>query len=142
MQKKSIVARMTIHHTNGKRTIVEVPEDATFSEFYHFYLQEGKRWSTKKQIRVANRNTGLLSLNAHLQTPGLEAVKAQALRWGREIESIKVRVIRKKAYRRLLTTAPDQLGMTKVRTQTDGRIPAFHMGFLPVMAAPEKAGVA
>ena len=53
--KPIVVARMTVIREVGNLTIVEVYEDAMFSNFYHISTQVGKRRSTKRLIRIANR---------------------------------------------------------------------------------------
>lgn len=107
MSKSKVVARMTIERGVGVKTIVDVDENATFSEFYRFYSQEGRRYSTKKQTRVANRNEGIQPWGR--EQPGLEvlAVRFEGMA---HVKSVKVRIIRKRAYRRLISAAPDQLG--------------------------------
>jgi hypothetical protein len=113
--------------------IIEVNADATYSAFYQFYTQDGSRLSTKKHIRTANRNTGLPSLNAHLYEPGLEVLRKNLMGddpMSSQFVSIKVRIIKKKAYRSLITCAPDVLGMARAGTVEDKlsasrRIPVY-----------------
>lgn len=115
--KNKVVARMTIIKTGDRRVIVEVWNNATFTDFYHFFIQFGNRRSTKQATRTVNRNEGLVSLNAFMQQPGLDKVARQAERWSRDIVEIKTRIIRKRAYRQLLEAAPDELGMVKSHAQ-------------------------
>jgi len=112
-QKPVVVARMTVIREVGNRTIIEVCDDATFSSFYKIYTQNGNRRSTKKHVRTANRNEGIQPYyRAHLVQPGL---KGLAEHWQKMpgVVSVKVRIIKGKAYRRLITASPDQLGLTR-----------------------------
>jgi hypothetical protein len=112
------VARLTITRTDGKKTIVEVHKDATFNAFYHVYIQVGRRWSTKRLVRMASRNEGLMAINAHLQTPGLEAFAKRIAVFQsttNPVVSEKIQISKKRAYRRLLAAAPESLGMVKTR---------------------------
>lgn len=115
---KTVVALMTVTRADNSKVIVEIHIDATFSQFYHYYTQTGNKRSTKKEIRTASRNEGLPHVNAHLYAPGLEAVRAQFERnqsIGKiaAINSIKVRILRRKMYRELMSKAADLLGITK-----------------------------
>lgn len=104
------IARLTIEREVGVRTIVEVHADATFSMFYHFYTQDGRRRSTKRQIRTANRNEGLRAwFGAHRMTPGLDVIAEQFRRMP-HVKKTTVRIIRKRTYRKALEAAPDELG--------------------------------
>ena len=118
--KSPIVARLTAIRTVGVKTIIEIHADATFSNFYKWYVQ-GNRRSTKTFIRTANRNESLPYINAHLHTPGLEAVKSR-LESMKQFTSVSIRIYRKRDYRKLITAAPDQLGLTKV-SSTFGKVP-------------------
>jgi len=118
--KPIVTARMTVTRALGNLTIIEVCEDATFSEFYRVYTQIGRRRSTKKLVRTANRNEGLKPFYAaHKLKPGLEAL---AMQWQGmpNVASVKIRIIKKRTYRKLLTAAPDALGMV---TSTVNRLP-------------------
>lgn len=107
------IARLTIERAVGVKTIVEVHSDATFSRFYHFYTQDGRKRSTKKMVRTANRNEGLRAwFGAHRMTPGLDVI-AEQFRKMPHVTSAKVRIIRKRAYRKVLEAAPDALGMAR-----------------------------
>jgi len=111
--KTKVIARLTAERETGVNMIIEVHADATFSTFYHYYTQQGRKRSTKQQLRTANRNEGLRPWHrAYRLTPGLEAV-ADHLRTMPQFTGIKVRILRKRAYHQLLNTAPDVLGMTK-----------------------------
>jgi hypothetical protein len=104
---------MTVTREVGNLTIIEVHEDATFSRFYHIFTQVGKRRSTKRLVRSANRNEGLRPyFQAHLMQPGLERL---AEHWKKQpgVASVKVRIIKKRAYQKLISTTPDQLGLVK-----------------------------
>lgn len=110
--KSVVVARLTVIRAVGCRTIIEVCEDATFHTFYRIFSQEGSRRSTKRMVRTASRNEGLISYQAHRMTPGLQIL---ADRWLEQpgVESVKVRILRKRAYRQLVNATPDRLGLTK-----------------------------
>ena len=111
--KPVVVARLTVTRAVGCKTIIEVCEDATFSNFYRFHTQQGNRRSTKRLVRTANRNEGLLPFHqAYRMTPGLERL---ADRWSKQpgVTAVTVRIVKRRAYRRLITTTPDQLGLTK-----------------------------
>lgn len=108
--KKNVVGRLTAIRSVGVRTIIEVHEEATFSTFFHYYTQAGMKRSTKKLIRTANRNEGLHPwYAAYRMQPGLEAL-AEQLRKMPQFTSVKIRIIKKRAYRRLCTVAADVLG--------------------------------
>lgn len=110
-----VIARMTVTRPRGNLTIIEVREDATFSSFYQVYTQIGKRRSTKRLIRTANRNEGLQPyFRAHLLQPGLEKL---AEHWCKipGVQSVKVRIIRKRLYRKLINARPDELGLVKTK---------------------------
>lgn len=111
--KPIVVARLTVVREVGNRTIIEVNEDATFSSFYHISTQVGQRRSTKRLVRVANRNEGIQPYyRAHLVQPGL---KGLAEHWQKMpgVVSVKIRIIKGKAYRRLINATPDKLGLTR-----------------------------
>jgi hypothetical protein len=117
-----VVARLTVERSVGVKTIIEVHEDATFMTFFHYFTQEGRRRSTKREVRTANRNEGLVPhWRAAWMTPGLE-VLARLFEGMKHITSVKVRVIKKGAYRRLIEASPDVLGLTKVKSQPDPRL--------------------
>jgi hypothetical protein len=127
MNKSKVVARLTITRADNSRKIIEVHEDATFHEFFRFYTQIGNRRSTKTLTFTSSRITGLKPINAHRYTPGLEVIRDRviersALLIGTKtgkfspVISMKLRIIKRKAYRRLITIAPDQLGLTKIIT--------------------------
>ena len=125
--KPIVVARLTVTRAVGNVTIIEVYEDATFSNFYHISTQVGKRRSTKRLVRVANRNEGIQPYyRAHLVQPGL---KGLAEHWQKMpgVASVKVRIIKGRAYRRLINATPDQLGLTRmpVRMPLHNRSYAF-----------------
>jgi hypothetical protein len=124
----NVIARLTVNRANGNKLIVEVHSDATFNQFYRYFKQVGNRRSTKEQIRVTSRNDGLKPINAHLQTPGLEAISNQIIASSavfllrsengtiNPVVSIKLRILKKRAYRKLITARPDDLGMTRLTT--------------------------
>lgn len=114
--KANVIARLTVTRADGKKTIVEVQPGATFHSFYNVFVQNGRRWSTKRWVRVASRNEGLMAINAHLQTPGLEAFAKRIAVFQsttNPVVSSKIQIIKKRVYRRLLAAAPESLGLTK-----------------------------
>ena len=113
MTRSSVVARLTVTRALGAVTVIEVHEGATFSEFYRFFTQDGRRRSTKRLVRKANRNEGLAPWGAHLQQPGLE-VLAEAWRKMKNVDQVRIRIIQKRAYRRLISANPSELGQVKV----------------------------
>lgn len=118
MNKNNVIARLTVTRQDGKKTIVEVHPGATFHSFYQVYVQTGRRWSTKRQVRVASRNEGLMAINAHRQTPGLEAFAARIAVFksvSNPITSSKIKIFKKRVYKRLLAATPESLGLVKSR---------------------------
>lgn len=112
--KVTVVARLTVVRQNGQRTIVEVHSDARFSSFYHFFQQEGNRRSTKKPFRTASRNEGLNPVG--YWQPGLETIAARLEKYSdpkNPIVKQTLRIIQRRAYKRLLSARPDVLGLTK-----------------------------
>ena len=108
------IARMTVTRDLGNVTIVEIYDSATFHSFYWYWTQIGRRRSTKRLVRTASRNEGLRPYAAaYRMQPGLEVL---AENWKKQpgVKSVKVRIIRKRVYKRLCTMAPDQLGLTRV----------------------------
>ena len=119
-KKNNVVARLTITRANNWKTIIEVHHGATFSKFYTYYRQFGNRRSTKEFIHTRSRNEGLHYINAHMQTPGLEVLADRAANkvyYGyaaqNPVTSMKLRIIKKREYRKLLHAAP--VGMPIVR---------------------------
>lgn len=124
LNKPIVIARLTVIRKDGHRTIVEVQADASFHRFYCFYTQDGARRSTKTLVRTASRNAYLPTVNAHRHTPGLDVVARQLeslFAQSNPVVSTKIRIIRKRAYKRLITVSADQLGLSKVSTQMIGR---------------------
>jgi hypothetical protein len=112
-----VIARLTVIRRDGNRTIVEVHTDARFHSFYHFYQQQGRRYSTKKEFRTASRNEGLPVINTHLQKPDLALIEKRLQIYGAQSNPVvetRIRIIRKRAYKRLINAAPDQLGLSRV----------------------------
>lgn len=109
-----VVARLIVTRKLGVRTIIEVHADSTFHQFYWQYTQQGRKTSTRRFIRTANRNEGLPYINAHLARPGLELL---ACKWAtmQHVERVEVRILRKRAYKRLIGANPSELGQVIVR---------------------------
>lgn len=123
MNAKNVLARLTATREDGSKFIVEVPADATFHNFYRFYTQQGLKRSTKKFLRSASRNEGMHPTNQHRQIPGLELVALVLIRnrFGSPVKNTRIRYISKKAYKKLIHCAPDQLGLTKVNVLFDNK---------------------
>jgi hypothetical protein len=114
---KQVVARLTVTRAIGNTTIIEVQADATFNGFYRIYTQIGKRRSTKRLVRTANRNEGLRPwYQAYRLTPGLEKL-AEFWRNQPGVTTVTVRLIKRRAYDKLITARPDLLGLTKTSVQ-------------------------
>jgi len=128
-----VLARLTIVREDGSRIIVEVHADATFSAFYRFFTQQGRKRSTRKFLRSASRNEGLQPSNAHLQVPGLEMLMYRFVhnKFGSPVKSTQIRFFSKKAYRKLLHMAPDQLGQSTVKALFD-KLPKHSMPIGPL----------
>lgn len=107
--KPVVIARLTVRRTNHRRTIVEIHEGATFQSFFHVYSQEGNRRSTKRHTRVGNRNEGIY--HGALGLEGMAERLAHYQIFSGPIESSKLRIIKKRAYRHLLNVSPDQIGI-------------------------------
>lgn len=130
--KPVVIARLTAVRSVGVRTIIEIHADATFSSFYNYFTQDGKRTSTKKQVRSANRNEGLRPYDrAYRLQPGLEAI-AEQFKTMPHFTNISVRILKRREYRRLINAAPDALGLTQVQSQLDARWLTRRAGALPI----------
>lgn len=125
-KNNKVAARLTINRADGSRLIIEVHNDSTFSKFFFYYRQIGNRRSTKEFIHTKSRNEGLRYINAQQQTPGLEVLadhitSSNKVFYGRDgrakernpVTSMKLRIIKKREYRKLLNAAP--AGMPVVR---------------------------
>lgn len=126
MKNNKVVARLTVTRADGSRLIIEVHNDSTFSKFFFYFRQTGNRRSTKTFIHTRSRNEGLRHINAQQQTPGLEVLadritSSNRVFYGRDgrakernpVTSMRLRIIRKREYRKLLNAAPT--GMPVVR---------------------------
>lgn len=115
--KKIVVARLTIIRANKIKTIVEIHADASFHSFYRFFRQHGNRRSTKELIRTASRNEGVSLIGFHYQQPvGLESIAKRLEMYSSQsnpVTSTRIRIIKKRVYRKLLSARPDELGLTK-----------------------------
>lgn len=138
--KSNVVARLTVIRQNGRRVIVEVHRDATFHQFYHFHIQDGKRWSTKRLVRTASRNESLPVLNTHLHKPGLVVIETRLKNFQKISNpgvSSKLQIFRKRLYKKLCNAQPAELGLTRLvltDLQTPRRIPVS----LPTFRLVEK----
>lgn len=133
LKKKSVVvARLTAIRGVGVRTIIEVCADASFHNFYRYYTQQGSRRSTKTLVRTASRNEGLYPWHrVYRMEPGLDVLATRMLDQ-KQFSSVKVRIIKKRAYLKLLEAAPDALGLTKVTRYADPRTAILPTPRLPV----------
>ena len=115
---RTLIARLTVTRANGKRTIVEIHAGATFHKFYSFFTQDGRRRSTKKLLRTASRNEYLPVINTHRHKPGLDVIEKQLRSLfvqSNPVTESKLRIIKKRAYKHLITAAPDALGLSKIQ---------------------------
>jgi len=115
--KRVVVARLTVTRANNRKTIVEIYQDSTFNSFYHYFVQEGNRRSTKRHLRTAWRNEGISWMGFdHLHPAGLETIAKRLAFYASQSNPVvktTLRILQRKAYRRLLKVSPDQLGLTK-----------------------------
>lgn len=107
-----VIARLTVTRKVGVKTLIEVHSDSTFQKFFYFYTQDGRK--RKQFVRTASRNEGLSYTTAYRMTPGLEVL---APRWMamQHIDRVDVKILRKRAYRRLITASAHELGQAIVR---------------------------
>lgn len=119
--KAVVVARLTVTRANGMRTVVEIWADASFHNFYRYFRQNGARRSTKTLIRTASRNEGVSWMKFEpLHPVGLETIASRLENYAGESNPVvkkSIRIIRKRAYRQLLSARPDELGLTKTSFQ-------------------------
>jgi hypothetical protein len=117
--KKKVVARLTVIRASGYRTIVEVHSDATFSNFYRFHRQLGAKRSTKQFVRFGHQTEGCQWIGMqHQHKPSLETIAKRLEFYASQsnpVVSKRIRIIHKRAYKKLLSARPDELGLTKTR---------------------------
>ena len=105
-----VLARMTVTKADGKKLIVEVHDDSTEHTFYYWYSQEGRK--RKQFIRTSHRTDGADGVAHTLRSaPGLELL-AGRLKSSTymKVTDIKIRIILKRAYKRMTTCSADKLG--------------------------------
>ena len=153
--KSNVVARLTIARADNTRVIIEVNSESTFAKFFYYYKQVGMKRSTKEFIHTKSRNEGLHYINAHRQAPGLEVLaeritSSNKVFYGRDgqakernpVTSIKLRIIRKREYKKLLHAAP--VGMPVVKPIFKVKNPSVGILLLMptrrVSATPAKVG--
>ncbi len=125
-KKIKVVARMTIvKRGSSKRMIVEIHEDASFHQFYRWYMQEGRKH--KRFVRGSQRNDGLPFTRAQNQ-PGLDVLAERQQSFNKDIEKVTIKIFQKRIYNHLLNCRPDELG--------NGMPTAHHQNLRP--AAPER----
>lgn len=106
-----VIARMTVTKADGKKLIVEVHDDATEQAFYRWYSQDGRK--RKEFIRTSHRTDGADRVAQVLRsTPGLDLLVAR-MKTYMQITDVKIRIILKRAYKRMTTCSADKLGLTK-----------------------------
>lgn len=106
-KKIKVVARMTIvKRGSSKRMIVEIHEDASFHQFYRWYMQEGRKH--KRFVRSSQRNDGLPFTRAQ-SLPGLDILAERQQSFNKDIEKVTIKIFQKRIYNHLLNCAPDQL---------------------------------
>lgn len=140
--KSKVVARMTItKRGSSKKTIIEVHSDASFKKFYTWYSQDGRQ--KKRFIMTSHRGDGITPYwRQAFEKPGLDVLGDSLQDRMKDIESVQIKVFKKREYKWLLTCAPDQLseglGMG-TRTQEileerkQNRIPVrLPAGYLPL----------
>lgn len=113
--KPEVVARLTVIRKSGARVIVEVETSATFNSFYKFYTQAGTRRSTKRLLRSGIQTEGRDQLG--WQQPGLDVIAERLKKYMAQDNpavSTAVKIFKRKAYKRLISTPPHQLGLTKM----------------------------
>ncbi len=134
------VARLTVTREIGNVMIIEVHETASFHTFYWIYSQIGKRRSTKRLVRTANRNEGLKPwYAAYRMQPGLE-VLAESWKQQPGVKTVTLRILRKRIYKKLIQSPADALGLAKVNTgfTAERPIPAMIPVVLPRGYTPLK----
>ena len=108
MSKSKVIARMTVTKADGKKLIVEVHDDATEHAFYRWYSQEGRK--RKVFIRTSHRTDGADRVAQVLRsTAGLDLLSAR-MKTYMQITDVKIRILSKRAYKRMTTCSADQLG--------------------------------
>lgn len=108
--KPIVIARLIAFRKNGYRTIVEVWDSSTFASFYKFSVQQGNRRSTRQSLRSGCRNEGTFH-----SVVGLDAIAQKLSIYSAQsnpVIQIKLQIFKKRAYKRLLSVAPEQLGLT------------------------------
>jgi hypothetical protein len=109
VRKPQVVARLTLTQPKNVKLIVEVPEDASFHNFYHWYRQEGRK--RKVFLRTSSRNDGFgPHWRAPFEMPGLDVVAARVTGFNKSVTGVTIKILRKRKYNALLTCAPDELG--------------------------------
>jgi hypothetical protein len=115
--KPVVLARLTLTRANGRRTIVEVHEGATWSAFFHYFSQDGKKRRTKTQIRSAGRTDGG-RLNPSLENVASKLAVYQSM--SNPVVRSTIRIFRKARYQQLLNARPDELGLVQMQ-----RLPTY-----------------
>ena len=106
-----VIARMTVTKTDGKKLIVEVHDDATEYAFYSWYSQDGRK--RKRFVRTSHRTDGAERMAQALRsTPGLDLLSAR-MKTNMQIADVKIRILLKRAYKRMTTCSAEKLGLTR-----------------------------
>jgi hypothetical protein len=112
--RPDVIARLTLTRQDNTKVIVEVHRGARYAIFYHVFMQQGNKRSTKRQVRIGSRAEGR----------NLEEI---AIKWSvrdllnNPITSARIKIYYKREYRRLVSARPDELGLTKTSP-----LPIYH----------------
>jgi hypothetical protein len=127
-RRNTLVARLTLQKPNNQKLIVEVHEGADFHRFYQWFSKDGRK--RKVALRTSNRNDGItLHWRAPFEPVGLEAVAARTVAWNKTITGVTIKIFKKRAYQRMTTCAPDELGpLPTMRTRGRDHLPRWSRG--------------
>jgi hypothetical protein len=112
-EKAQPVARLTVTHRNGQQTIVEVHDDASFTQFYRWYKRnDGQK--TKNYMRSTNRvdarDLEHLAAKIAANWKALARHRVAKDRWnGHLVDDWKVVVLDAEKYVRFLDCDPSEL---------------------------------
>ena len=134
---KGLAARAVIETDRGKPKLhIEVREGNRFSNFYHTYTAIG-RGRGRIVTPAIPRHRGFADTIEDAVEKIVKVMKAHAKRNRTEVEVYtKIRIYRKRLYRKLLSMRPDELGLTRVRPLPDRRIQSNMNKPLPASYTP------
>lgn len=98
---KTLVARLTLKHADGFKMLIELHTDANFNQFYRCYKQQGRK--RKEFTRFDVRQYGIGEVR------DLDVMAAMRMKTNPLLGSPVIKIYKKRAYKHLLTCAPDQL---------------------------------